>query len=406
MNGLSVRPIQGLVRRFCLRGAGLVGLLAALLSVFVVTVCDAEPAARTAKARVDANARANSPEIADPFGVAVDATGNLFVADSSNHRILKLNVNGAISVVAGNGEAGFSGDGARAVKARLSNPYGIALDSRGNLYIADRDNNRIRKVTAAGIISTVAGNGIAGFGGDNAAATRASLSFPYAVVVSANDELFISDYFNYRVRRVDSDGKISTYAGTGVFGFSGDNGAATQAQLSSPAGLAISADGTLYVSDALNNRVRRISPQRIISTVAGHGTAGFGGDGAMATRAKLDDPRGVGLDENGNLYVADTGNGRVRRVAPCGTITTVAGSGRIGFGGDGGIASEAALNGPIGLAVDRLGTLFFSDFKNARVRAVNPAGLIRTVAGSGGTMPSSRLLLASSAVVGMGTRQQ
>jgi trimeric autotransporter adhesin len=379
MSGLFAQPNQNTVGTNSVGGnflhrVGFIGFIAALLSI-LATAATAQP--------LLLNARVALLEAVDPFGVAVDAAGNVFVADTNNHRVLKVATNGAITSVAGTGESGFSGDGAKATLARLSNPYGIALDARGNLYIADRNNNRIRKVTATGIISTVAGNGQAGFSGDNAAATGASLSFPYAVAVSATDEVFVSDYFNHRVRRVSRDGIISTYAGTGVFGFSGDNGIATNAQLGSPAGLAISVDGTLYVSDALNHRVRCVSPNGIISTVAGTGIAGFVGDGAFANRAKLDNPRGVGVDVKGNLYIADAGNGRVRRVALDGTISTVAGSGQSGFSGDGGLADGAALNFPIGLAIDMFGNLFISDSKNRRVRSVNSAGMIATVAGSG-----------------------
>ncbi len=292
---------------------------------------------------------------------------------------------GIISTVAGNGTAGFSGDGGFATAAQIHGPYGVAVDSAGNLYIADQSNNRIRAVTAAGVISTVAGIGTAGFSGDGGQAAAAQLNFPSSVAVDSAGNLFIADLNNSRVRKVTAAGVISTLAGTGTQGFSGDGGPATAAQLNFPIGVAVDSLGNVYIADQANNRIRKVTAFGVITTAAGKGTAGFSGDGGLAASAQLNSPSGVAVDSSGNLYIADRGNNRVRKVTAFGVISTVAGNGTAGYSGDGGKATAAQLNGPTGLAVDSAGNLYIADYTNNRIRQVTAAGIITTVAGNGTT---------------------
>ncbi|MDP2673555.1 MAG: RHS repeat-associated core domain-containing protein [Dehalococcoidia bacterium] len=287
---------------------------------------------------------------------------------------------GDITTVAGNGSNGFGGDGGPATQAALSVPHGMAVGADGSLYIADSYNSRIRRVGTAGIITTVAGNGSDGFGGDGGPATQAALNHPSDVAVGADGSLYIADYDNLRIRRVGTDGIITTVAGNGSNGFSGDGGPATQAALWLPNGVAVGADGSLYIADSFNHRIRRVGTDGIISTVAGNGTNGFSGDGGPATQAALWFPHDVAVGADGSLYIADNGNSRIRRVGTDGIITTVAGNGTFGFGGDGGPATQAAFNSPVGVAVGADGSLYIPDFNSYRIRVVTD-GIISTVAG-------------------------
>jgi trimeric autotransporter adhesin len=373
-----------------------------------------------------------------PSGVAVDPAGNLYIVDSGNNRIRKVTTAGIISTVAGSGISGFSGDGGQAAAAPLRNPSGVAVDSGGNLYIADEGNNRICKVTTAGIISTAAGNGISGFSGDGGPATAALLRNPSGVAVDSAGNLFIADTGNNQIRKVTPAGIISTVAGRRVIGgFSGDGGTATNAQLKSPKGVAVDSAGNLYIADGMRickvttagiistlagpgtfgliglsgdggratetpifpadvaidsagniyitekTRIRKVTPEGIISTVAGIGTAGFSGDGGLATAAQLKAPKGVAVDSAGNLYFADSQNNRIRKVTTEGIISTVAGNGTAGLSGDGDLATAAQLNHPQGVAVDSAGNLFIADAGNNRIRKATPEGIISTVAGKG-----------------------
>ena len=305
-----------------------------------------------------------------PVGVAVDAGGNLFIADDQNHRMRKVTPGGVISTVAGNGIAGFGGDGGPATAASLSFPFGVAVDAGGNLFIGDLGNQRIRKVTPGGVISTVAGNGTFGFSGDGGPATAASLATPSGVAVDAGGNLFIAEQGNHRIRKVTPGGVISTVAGNGIAGFGGDGGPATAANLNFPAGVAVDAGGNLIIADDGNHRIRKVTPGGVISTVAGNGIAGFGGDGGPATAANLNFPAGVALDAGGNLFIADNVNLRVRKVTVGGVISTVAGNGIAGFSGDGGLATAASLTSPAGVAVDAGGNLFIGDYYSERIRKV------------------------------------
>jgi uncharacterized protein (TIGR03437 family) len=314
-------------------------------------------------------------------GVAVDAAGNLYVADSGNERVRKVSPAGTITTVAGNGTVGHSGDGGLATGAQLNFPAAVAVDAAGNVYIADDDNQRIRKVSASGTIITVAGGGQGA--GDGGAATSAALVNPDGVAVDASGNLYIADDGSYRVRKVSAAGIITTAAGDGSFSFSGDGGPAVAAQFDGPWGVAVDAGGNLFIADTDGDRIRMVSPEGIVTTVAGDGSSGFSGDGEPATSAQLSRPQGVAVDAGGNLYVADTGNSRIRKVSASGTITTVAGAGSSGFSGDGGPATSAQLDGPQGLAVDQGGNLYIADTANHRIRKVTPSGIITTVAGDG-----------------------
>ena len=303
-----------------------------------------------------------------PAGVAPDGLGNLYIADTSNNRIRKVDAAGVITTVAGDGTAGFGGDGGAAVAAQLNSPAGVAPDGLGNLYIADQNNDRIRKVDAAGVITTVAGDGTRGYGGDGGAAVAAQLNSPAGVAPDGLGNLYIADQNNDRIRKVDAAGAIATVAGDGTFGYGGDGGAAVAAQLNFPAGVAPDGLGNLYIADTGNDRIRKVDAAGVITTVAGDGTFGSGGDGGAAVAAQLSSPYGVAPDGLGNLYIADRNNNRIRKVDAAGAITTVAGDGTFGSGGDGGAATQAQLNYPSGVALAAAGNLYIADTANHRIR--------------------------------------
>ncbi len=322
---------------------------------------------------------ATSAQLGKPQGVAVDAAGNLYIADSSDDRIRKVSMAGIISTVAGNEQIGFSGDGGPASSAVVNRPQGVALDAAGNLYIADSNNSRVRKVSTGGIITTLAGGGS---GGDGGPATSAQLESPLGVAVDAAGDLFIADTNGNRARRVLPNGTISTAAGNGTSGYSGDGGPATGAQLWTPYGVAVDSAGNLFIAEATTNRVRKVS-NGVISTVAGTTIGGFSGDGGPATSAQLFSPQSVAVDASGNLYIADSMNNRVRKVSPSGVISTVAGNGQSGYSGDGGPATSAQLGEPWGVAIDSAGNLYIADYFNFRIRKVSTSGVITTAAGNG-----------------------
>ena len=313
---------------------------------------------------------ATNARLSYPYGIAVDASGNLFIADYNNNRIRKVDSNGMITTVAGNGSSGYSGDGGAATNASLYYPSGVAVDASGNLFIADRNNNRIRKVDLNGIITTVTGNGSPGYSGDGDMATNASLHYPSGVAMDASSNLFIADYGNYVIRKADPNGIITTVAGNGNQGYSGDGGMATNASLTRLFGIAVDASSNLFIADFYNNRIRKVDPTGMITTVAGNGSYGYSGDGGAATNASLYYPAGVAVDASGNLFIADTGNSRLRNVNPNGIITTVAGNGSRGYSGDGGAATNASLYYPDGVAVDASANLFIADTGNNRIRRV------------------------------------
>jgi hypothetical protein len=244
----------------------------------------------------------------------VDVNGNLFIADGENQRVRKVNTHGIITTVAGNGTNGYSGDGRIATNAELYLPTAVALDASGNLFIDDLANACIRKVTINGIISTVAGDGYASFSGDGEAAIYANLNYPLGIAVDANDNLFIADANNFRIRKVNTNGIITTFAGNGTYGYSGDGGAATNADLCNPNSVAVDANGNLFISDVPTDRIRKVDTNGIITTIAGNGSYGFSGDGGVATNAALKNPNGVAVDARGNLFIADEVNQRIRKL--------------------------------------------------------------------------------------------
>jgi uncharacterized protein (TIGR03437 family) len=405
---------------------------------------------------------AASAQLSGPLGVAVDANGNLYVADTGNNVVRKISANGTILTVAGNGVASYSTDGVQATITSLNGPEGVAVDSSGNLYIADTVNDRVRMVSPAGVISTVAGTGFSAvYGsiwdntgvstttGDGGPATSAAIVLPTDVALDPSGILYIADYGNGRIRQVVK-GTINTLAGTadglpleigqlaasealtgptglavnaagiiyfaegsigtgsglapgdfrvwevnaagllvvaagnGLESYSGDGGAAAVAQLNTPAGVALDSRGNLFVADTLNHRVRKITPAGAITTVAGNGVAGFSGDGGAATSAQLDSPMGVAVDSSGALYIADTHNNRIRIVTGTGVIYTLAGNGNASFYGDGGPGGAASVHAPQGVAVDVNGNVLVADTGNQRIRRITPDGAIHTVAGNGG----------------------
>ena len=307
-----------------------------------------------------------------PYDVAVDASGNLYITDTNNDRIRKVDSAGTITTIAGTGERRFGGDGGPAIQAQLDAPSGVVVDGAGNLYIADRANHRIRKVDSTGTITTLAGTGERGFGGDGGPASQAQLNFPTGVAVDEAGNLYIADLANHRIRKVDSTGTITTLAGTGERGFGGDGGPASQAQLNFPTGVAVDEAGNLYIADWSNARIRKVDGTGTITTIAGTGELGFGGDGGPAIQARLSLPYSVAVDGAGNLYIADQYNNRIRRVDSTGTITTIAGTGERGFSGDSGPATQAQLDDPTGVAVDGAGTLYIADASNHRIRLLTP----------------------------------
>lgn len=382
-----------------------------------------------------------------PDGIAVDGSGNVYVADRAAHTVRRIGANGTIGLYAGNGTAGYSGDGGPAAQAQLDTPCGLALDAAGNLYIADRNNHRIRVVSPEGVIRTIAGSGSPGYAGDNGPASAAALYYPSGVVVDGAT-LYVADTQNYRVRAVEADGSIHTVAGDGDGNTFGDGGAATETGVVLPTAVAVDGQHRLYIADFGNSRIRvvtagaietiaggtstaliadhvqatsirltgptgvavdaqgnvyiaegsvgsgtglahgdfriwKVDSDGMLSAAAGTGIASYSGDGGSAATAQLSAPSAVAADRNGNLYIADTANNRVRLVDASGMMTTIAGNGVAGFSGDGGPATSAQLNGPMGVAVDDAGNVFIADTGNSRIRRVAADGTIDTYLGNG-----------------------
>ena len=327
--------------------------------------------------------------INNPVGIAVDGAGNIYFADSFNSRVRKVAIGtGVITTIAGTGAINFSGDNGPAASASLYYPYDVAIDTSGNLLIADNGNNRIRRVDArTGVITTVAGNGTKGYSGDNGPATSASLNGPLGVSFDTVGNLYIADTFNSRIRKVAiGTGIITTIAGNGTAGFSGDNGPAAAASIYYPYNVAADSAGNLFIADNGNNRIRKVDAVTgAITTVAGNGTKGYSGDNGPATSASLNGPLGVSFDTAGNLYVADTSNNRIRQVAAVtGTITTIAGNGTADYSGDYGPATLAHLNGPGRVTVDGSGNIYIADGNNKRIRKILAASPFANPIGKAG----------------------
>ncbi|HXB69550.1 MAG TPA: IPT/TIG domain-containing protein [Candidatus Acidoferrales bacterium] len=329
---------------------------------------------------------ANGAQLNGPFSAARDSSGNLYIADQFNHRIRMVDTSGNITTVAGNGTAGYTGDGGAPTSAELNDPQGVAVDSSGNIYIADTANNAVRKVSGGKITSIVGTpGGSFGYTGDGGLGTVAQVFHPSALALDSAGNLFIADTSNEAVRKLTTAGIISTFAGQGGAGFGGDGGLATRAQVSNPSGLAFDGAGNLFIADTTNNRIRMVAPNGIISTVAGSSGSGsnFAGDGGAATKARLNSPKGIAVDAAGNLFIADTFNNRIRVVATYGTIYTVAGTGATSSGGDGGPALNAGFFFPSGLVASAAGGVFVVDNQNALVRLLTPVPGVPAISAGG-----------------------
>ncbi len=314
-----------------------------------------------------------------PTGLLLDSAGRMLVADSTNGRVRRLDLPANVTTVAG----GFLGDGNPALQASVNSSQDVVISRTGTLYIADNGNHRVRQVDASGIMTTIAGTGVSGWSGDGGAATLAELAFPFGVGVDSEGNVYISDNFVV-IRKVDTLGVITTVVGNGGFGYSGDGGPATDATLSIPASIVFDAADNLFFVDNGNCVVRRVDTTGVIDTVAGDGTCASTGDGGPATGASLLDPWGLALDAAGNIFVGEFSGHRIRKIDTLGIISTISGDGTCGFSGDGGPAPSAQLCLAGGLAVDSRDNLYVSDYGNSRIRRIDPAGTIDTVAGSGG----------------------
>ena len=305
-----------------------------------------------------------------PIGIGFDGSGNMYFSDDYNFRVRKVDTNCIVNSVAGDGTHGFSGDNGPATLAKFGLVFYIAVGIDGTFYLPDPDNNRIRKISPLGIITTIAGNDSFAYTGDGELATNASIGHPGGIALDHFGNLYFTDVYYCVVRKINTIGIISTVAGTGVYGYTGDGGLATAATLHSPVDLSIDRVGNIYVSDLKNNVIRKIDPSGIISTVIGTGVYGYTGDGGQARYAELNYPEGIITDAIGNIFFADEENNCVRKVDTFGIITTIAGNGTLGFSGDGGIAISAELQDPAGLAFDRHGNLYITDYMNNRIRKV------------------------------------
>ncbi len=322
------------------------------------------------------NNPATSCELQNPFAVGYDSLGNLFIADNANNRIRKINNAGIIMTIAGNGTGGYNGDNIAAITAELYTPVDLIFDKTGNLYIADCLNNRIRKINSSGIITTIAGTGTAGYNGDNIPANTAQLNYPMGIGIDSVGNLFIAERINCRIRKVNTSGIITTIAGTGISGFSGDNGPATSAQINAPSHICFDKFGNLFFADVSNNRIRMINSSGIISTICGTGIASYAGDNGLATLASLNAPSGITIDYNGNIFISDQFNNRIRKVNTSGIITTIVGTGTMGYNGDNIPALSAELYYPEGITLDDTGNLYISDNYNHRIRKVTNVGVV------------------------------
>ncbi|MEA2466972.1 MAG: hypothetical protein QOJ57_1098 [Thermoleophilaceae bacterium] len=333
---------------------------------------------------------ASAALLGTPIAVTAMPDGGYLIFQQSFSVVRRVSPTGIITTVAGDGTTGYGGDGGQATAAQLNIPSGGVMTPDGGYLIADTSNNRVRRVAPDGTITTAVGTGAATYGGDGGQATAAQINFPYDIALHPSDGSYlIADVDNNRIRRVAADGTITTVAGTGAAGFSGDGGPATAAGIVDPSGVAYTADGGYLIADTTNQRVRKVAPDGTITTVAGTGTAGFSGDGGPATAAQLNAPVRVAVAADGSYLIADRSNHRVRRVAADGTITTVAGTGTAGFSGDGGPATAAALNNPFGVAFSGGGDFLIADTTNNRVRYVDAAAPTPVLTGSTPASPAN-----------------
>ena len=342
---------------------------------------------------------ATAAELDHPYSIALDGSGNLYISNFVGCTIEKVNTSGIITVIAGDTVArGYSGDGGPATAALIKNPWGIAVDALGNIYFADAGNNRIRKISPSGNISTIAGNGMAGDSGDGGSATAASIGVTngltnpdeISIAIDGSGNIYFSDFWGNIVRKIDTLGIINRVAGTGTVGFSGDGGQATDAKLQLPEGIAVDGQGNLYICDYENYRIRKVASTGIISTIGGTGVYGYSGDGGQATSAKFNFPSGIAIDVSGAIYVSDLANNRIRKISTGGIITTIAGNGIANESGDGGAATSAELSYPESVAVSASGNVYFTDVNRVRkvgCEAFPPISGANSVC-AGGTHPT------------------
>jgi len=302
-------------------------------------------------------------------GLATDAAGTVYLAEENNNVVRRVDRNGIITTFAGTGTAGFSGDNGPATQAQLNGPLGVCVDAAGSVYVNDNGNKRVRKI-ANGVITTIAGTGSASNSGDGGAATAAGFVIPIRCAVDRSNNLYIADQGAFRVRIIDPRGNINTFAGNGTQGFSGDGGPATSAAMNNPTAVATDAAGNVYITDQFNHRIRMVDTSGVIQTVAGNGTSAYGGDGGPVLSASFSFPGSVAVDRAGNLFIVDTNAQRIRKVSG-GIITTIAGTGTAGFGGDGGPPLQAMLSGPFAIALDNAGNIYIGDTTNNRVRKIS-----------------------------------
>lgn len=324
-------------------------------------------------------------KLSHAWDIALSSTGELYIADSGNNRVRKVDSSGVITTVAGDGVAGYSGDGGAAINAQVI-PRSIAFGAEGHLYIGETSNDRIRVVDDSGNISSLAvvQESYSGFGGDEGPSDKGQLNYPVTAAFDSTGNLYFTDKYNHRIRKVDITGKITTFAGNGLPGYDGDGGPALEAQIGYPFGVAVAPDDTIYFTDRQFNRIRHIDANGIITTIAGTGVAGYSGDGGLAASARINRPFGIAIDGNGVIYFADSKNHVIRRIDNTGIITTIAGTGVAGYEGDGFQAQSAALNVPTGVEVDSSGNnIYIADYLNHRIRHVNNLGFIETIAGDG-----------------------
>lgn len=354
---------------------------------------------------------ATSAQLSNPISVALDSSGNLYIADQVNHRIRKVTTDGNISTIAGTDTYGYDSSTTVASSATLNFPCGVAVDKSGNIYISDSANHVVRKIVGTAI-STIAGTNTAGFTQDTnltddvtLKAVDAQINLPTGIVVDSTGVVYFSDTNNNCIRKISTDGIISTVAGTGTAGIIGDGGLATEAKLNHPIGLALDSTGSLYIADQMNNRIRKINSAGIISTVAGMGLPGYTGNGGLATSAKLRYPSGVAVDASGNIFIADTSNSRIRVVMENHTIQAVAGNGRFDDYGDNDLAMNAAMRFPVGVAMGTGGKLYVVDTQNHRIRLLTPIPETPTVVdpptiGEGGVVTDTAFGAATAAAPG------
>ena len=306
-------------------------------------------------------------QLAVPSAVFVDVDGNITIADTSNDRVRLVESDGTIRTLAGTGDRASTGDGGPATEAALNSPTALFVDGDGNIFVAEWTGHRIRKISPSGTITTAVGVGAHGFQGDGGLSTESNIWSPSAIYVDGQRNLYIAEWGNNRIRKVTAGGTVTTLAGTGIAGFTGEGGPATDARINNPNGIFVDTSGNVYFSDLGNQRVRRITTDGRIETVVGDGTPGFSGDGGPATDASISNPAGLFLDAAGNLYLVDSGNGRIRRIDPSGTITTVVG-GAVSEPDAAMSPTDLALKGPTSLFVDAAGDLFVAEGSGHRVR--------------------------------------